>query len=188
MSIFQNLDKGKSLQNRRIVKFLKESVNSVVISPDSKYIVIGTKSGDVKVLWLETKQKAFTFAKIHDGILRKVYLFLIKTKEPAKCLVVTPDNKFAMTSAYDGSIKVFNIQEQKHVESFKKVFGNNFYLRRSFFSFVLEDIIGLVVTSKSNQLLAYSENSIKIFDLKEMKQVDELKDNCKEIEFLRVLF
>ena len=93
------------------------------MSPDCKSVVVGTKGGDVKVLLMETKQKVQTFPKMHEGKGIKFCVFTNERKEPVTRLLVTPDNNFAITYAWDGLIKVLDIKEGKLAHVFKGVFS-----------------------------------------------------------------
>jgi WD40 repeat protein len=137
-SRFGNIINVRNLENREIEQVLQASglmTRPLFLTPDGKYAVSGSDNGIIE-LWNLTNEKKVSLSTGLDHIFavavssegkyvigsthKQVRVFDVKTQEPLSHLIthedyieavaITPDGRRAVSSAWDRTIKVWNLE------------------------------------------------------------------------------
>ena len=97
-----------------------ESILSVVVTSDNKYIICGTTFSSIKIFDLQTKQQVHHFENAHKGMEIEIHyklFFLVCITS----VTVTPDDNYLISTSMDKSIKIFDLQTKQLVHHFDNV-------------------------------------------------------------------
>jgi len=163
MSMGKELEKKmfKLYENNKLFSFnlRKDNVYAMDISPDGKYLVIGSDDSIVKV-W-----------DLLNG--RNVKIFKVK-KYLVDFIKITPDGKAIITTSDDNDINLWDLKTGKELKTFKNGFDGG-----------LVNVI--VLADNGKKLISGSDSSlVKIWDMKTGKVLKVLRFNSGMVTSLVV--
>ena len=143
-------------------KFL-DTIRSIDVTQDSKFIISGSADKSIKILDIENKKQIYHFEDAHTRWI--------------KGISVSSDGEFIASCSDDRSIKLFDIRTKQLIHWFKNAHNGIFFIKREVLVEII-DFIESVVISKDCKLIvsASRDRSIKIFDIKTKQQIHHFQD------------
>uniref|UniRef100_UPI000969249A WD40 repeat domain-containing protein n=1 Tax=Scytonema sp. HK-05 TaxID=1137095 RepID=UPI000969249A len=80
-----------------------DSVNAVAVTPDSKYVISGSRDSTLKVWDLHSGEVKFTLGGHGDSV---------------NAVAVTPDGKYVISGSRDSTLKAWDLHSRKEIASF----------------------------------------------------------------------
>jgi FOG: WD40 repeat len=93
----------------------KDTITTIAITPDLRYIVSGSKDKDIAIFDFNTKEKVHLFEKAHRGVLLESMLIVLA---PVTSLQVSPDGRYIISGSEDKSIRMFDLHKREKIYSF----------------------------------------------------------------------
>ncbi|NEO52125.1 MAG: WD40 repeat domain-containing protein [Okeania sp. SIO3B5] len=140
-----------------IVLFFNESLTTILITPNEKYLISGSTNSTIKVWNMEKKK----------------FLFALKGhKQKVTALTITPDSKYLISGSKDKTIKVWNLKTKKQLLTFK---GHG------------SSINTMSVTPDGNHLISGSKDkTIKIWNLKKEEEIRTFTGHTDSVNSVKV--
>ncbi len=102
---FENAHESKTVIPLNYNSNFLDTVNSVAISTDNRYIISGSADKSIKIFDLESKTKLSHLKNAHNGSLFLDYF--LKSLDQVLSVAVSSDNKYIVSGSLDRSIKIF---------------------------------------------------------------------------------
>ncbi len=162
-----------------LIAYCLDGVLSVAVTSNSQYIVSGSTDKSIKVFGLKRSPQVFHLENIHESKLERKGWFLIIYLDYINSVAMY-DSKYVISSSFDQSIKIFDLETQKQVCHFEDAHQGNFL--QWIISHCLDGITSITVTSDHRFLVSGSDDkSIGVFDLSTKQKIYEFKNahECK---------
>ncbi len=135
-----------------------DSVNSLAITPDNKFLISGSSDNTIGIWNLQTNE---------------LLTILTEHIEPVNSIVITPDCKYFISGSRDGTIKIWEIEGVKFI---RKLSTNS------------DKIYSLDISPNGKILACASNNNIELFNLENGKKIKQLSNEHLNESFYVVKF
>ena len=146
--------------------FLIDSINSVAISPDGRFIASGSWDNSITVLDMYTKEQVHHFSNAHSSTISLFCMHTHSLIANINSVAISADGRFIVSGSDDNSIKVFDMQTKEQLRHFSDAHSGTVFLFCTHTYFLIESITSVAISADGRFIVSGSDdNSIKVFPL-----------------------
>lgn len=167
-----------------------EAILTVAISPDSKFLLSGSKDRHLEVFDLQTKGRpGYIWDFSLGNLLIFLYMFIYCILGSVQSIVISSQSQFFVAAYETGSIKLFDLPTRQELHLFKKVHTGSFSRRILKWTLFIGAILSIVISNDDKFLISGSQDkSIKVFDLATKQEIHHIPNAHEGIILIPVCF
>ena len=159
-----------------------DNIQSIAISSDNSFIVVGYSQSAIKVYCLKTQKEIHHYDKLHIGNIILSFQSTHVLLGGINALELSKDDRFLVSTCRKARLSFFDLQEKKQLYNWK-ILGNIDILALTPLTYLLDEAHSIAVSSDC-RFIGYTggQGQVKIMNIQPEEQLSSLRLQYKKGE------